>query len=448
MTTECNMAEALMEAWREFTIAPAQFQRIAGDFAGTLEDGLAGRPSPLQMLPGFVGRPCGEETGRYLALDFGGTNVRVALVELCGGGRTRIEKLHKISLRDKLAGYDYTAANVQLGELFDFIAKQVALVADGGSDQLLGHSFSYGGRQTAIGRADFIGWTKEIKVSGIAGQDINATLAAALTRQNLAAVRPVALLNDTVATLLTAAYAMPAADMGSVCGTGQNTCYYEKQPRHGDRSREMAYNAESGGFDRLPFSRFDNELDAVSEHPGRQRMEKMVAGRYLGELARRILWAGRGECGMQFVECYPVFAQIDGLTSQDLAVFAADDCETLAATEAWLEQHCPDSGASLAERHFIKAVAELVIERSATLIAASYAGFLLRLDPAKQRSHLIGVNGSLYEKMPGFAAAISRQLEQCGGWPTGQVEFLVVDEAPLRGAAIAAAMARTEGGNG
>ncbi len=448
MTIECNMAGALMEAWREFAISPEQFRRIAADFALTLEDGLSGRPSPLQMLPGFVGRPCGEETGRYLALDFGGTNLRVALVELCGGGRTRIEKLHKISLRDKLAGYDYTAANVQLGELFDFIAKQVALVADGGGDQLLGHSFSYGGRQTAIGRADFIGWTKEIKVSGIAGQDINATLAAALTRQNLAAVRPVAVLNDTVATLLTAAYAMPAADMGSVCGTGQNTCYYEKQPRHGDRSREMAYNAESGGFDRLPFSRFDNELDAVSEHPGRQRMEKMVAGRYLGELARRILWAGRGECGMQFVECYPVFAQIDGLTSQDLAVFAADDCETLAATEAWLEQHCPDSGASLAERHFIKAVAELVIERSATLIAASYAGFLLRLDPAKQRSHLIGVNGSLYEKMPGFAAAISRQLEQCGGWPAGQVEFLVVDEAPLRGAAIAAAMARTEGGLG
>ena len=94
MTIECNMAGALMEAWREFAISPEQFRRIAADFALTLEDGLSGRPSPLQMLPGFVGRPCGEETGRYLALDFGGTNLRVALVELCGGGRTRIEKLH------------------------------------------------------------------------------------------------------------------------------------------------------------------------------------------------------------------------------------------------------------------------------------------------------------------------------------------------------------------
>ena len=78
MTIECNMAGALMEAWREFAISPEQFRRIAADFALTLEDGLSGRPSPLQMLPGFVGRPCGEETGRYLALDFGGTNLRVA----------------------------------------------------------------------------------------------------------------------------------------------------------------------------------------------------------------------------------------------------------------------------------------------------------------------------------------------------------------------------------
>ena len=447
MTTECNMAGALMEAWREFGISPQQFRRIAADFAVTVEDGLHGRPSPLQMLPGFVGRPSGDETGRFLALDFGGTNVRVASVELCGGGRTRIEKLHKVSLRDSAAGYDYTAANVQLDELFDFIASQLSQVTDG-SEQMLGHSFSYGGRQTAIGRAGFIGWTKEIKVSGLAGQDINATLAAALDRQNLAAIRPVAVLNDTVATLLTAAYAMPAADMGSVCGTGQNTCYFEQSPRHGDFGREMAYNAESGGFDRLPFSRIDEELDAASEYPGRQRMEKMVAGRYLGELARRILWAGRGECGLRFVQDYPVFSQIDGMSSQDLAVFAGDDSEALTAIGVWLSQHCPQSGASLAERHFIKAVAELVVQRSALLIAASYAGFLLRLDPAKRRNHLIGVNGSLYEKMPGFAAAISRGLEQFGDWPAGQVEFLVVDEAPLRGAAIAAAMAGTEGGLG
>ena len=45
MTTECKMAEALMEAWAAFTISPAQFRRIADDLAATVDDGLAGRPS-------------------------------------------------------------------------------------------------------------------------------------------------------------------------------------------------------------------------------------------------------------------------------------------------------------------------------------------------------------------------------------------------------------------
>ena len=62
MTTECKMAEALMEAWAAFTISPAQFRRIADDLAATVDDGLAGRPSPLQMLPAFVGKPRGDES--------------------------------------------------------------------------------------------------------------------------------------------------------------------------------------------------------------------------------------------------------------------------------------------------------------------------------------------------------------------------------------------------
>ena len=99
---------------------------------------------------------------------------------------------------------------------------------------------------------------------------------------------------------------------------------------------------------------------------------------------------------------------------------------------------------NLAERYFIKAVAELVVGRAATLIAASYAGFLLRLDPQRQRRHVIGINGSLYEKMPGFAAGIQAALGTYGGWSADRLSFAVVNEAPLVGAAIAAAMTGTE----
>ncbi len=444
MAEECTMAQVLIEAWRDFSISAEQFRRIRDDFALEIEAGLNGRSSSLQMLPGYVGRPLGTEKGTYLSLDFGGTNVRVAEVELGGMGQARIVKIHKVSLKSVSDGYDYTSAEVQLTELFDFIAKQVAKVADG-KERLLGHSFSYAGRQTAIGRAEFVGWTKEIKVSGLAGQDINAVLSAALERQQLGSVRPVAVLNDTTATLLTAAYSSPLADMGSVCGTGYNICYYEQNPRHGTPGQVMAYNAEAGGFDRLPFSLFDEELNSASEYPGRQRLEKMVSGRYLGELTRRILWAGRGQCGMRFVEGYELFQQPDGLSSLDVSVFVGDESRELASISDWLSRRCSDSRVELAERHFIKAVAELVVSRSSTLAAASYAGFLHWIDPGRRQRHLIGINGSLYEKMPGFADKIHQVLAEQGKWSADQLTFLPVDEAPILGAAIAAAVAEREG---
>ena len=447
MAETCNMADALIEAWRDFSLSAEQFGRIAEEFAAAIEDGLAQRPSPLQMLPAYVGRPAGDETGVYLALDFGGTNLRVAEVELTGKNESSIRKLHKVSLKDAAAGYDYTGADTNVWELFAFIARQIGRVADG-QERFLGHSFSYASRQTGIGRATFLGWAKEIKVSGLAEQDINGLLAEELLRQQIATVRPVAVLNDTTATLLAAAYRCPDADLGSVCGTGHNTAYYEPQPRHGQPDRVMAYNPESGGFDRLRRSRFDEELDLDSDSPGRQRLEKMVAGRYLGELVRRILQAGRGDCGMQFIEEIPCLSHPDSLSSVDVACFVGDRSKELEHIGAWLTEKLPGRSASLAERHFIKAVAELVAERAATLIAASYAGFLRRLDPLRQRRHVIGVNGSLYEKMPGFAEGIQAALTRFGGWPAEQVAFLVVEEAPLVGAAIAAAIAGREGEDG
>lgn len=443
MAEECGMAQALMEGWNDFSLSTERFRQITEDFAAAMEDGLNNKPSPLQMLPSYIGKPDGRETGVFMALDFGGTNVRVAEVQLYGNGKTVIKRMNKVSLRNEAAGYDYTGADTHVRDLFSFIARQVAVIADG-DERKLGHSFSYASRQIAIGRAEFLGWSKEIKVAGVERQDINKLLDEELIKQNIRTVHPVAVLNDTTATLLAAAYECQETDLGSVCGTGHNTCYYEAQPRHGDSSGVMGYNAESGGFDRLPFTRFDDLVDVDSEYPGKQRLEKMVAGRYLGELTRRILWSGRGKCGMQFLEECTELQQVDGISSVDLAVFTGDGTAELDRIGAWFSKKMPGKSVNLAERYFIKAVAELVVGRAATLIAASYAGFLLRLDPQRQHRHVIGINGSLYEKMPGFAAGIQTALGTYGGWSADRLSFAVVNEAPLVGAAIAAAMTGME----
>lgn len=441
LTKECRMAEVLLSGWSEFSLSTEQFHQIVSDFMESMEAGLSGADSPLQMLPAFVGRPRGEEKGKFLSLDFGGTNVRVAKVELDGAGGVNVSRIHKVSLKNPAEGYDYTCSAAQATDLFGFLARQLSMLSEG-NEIFLGHSFSFASHQSSLGQATFSGWTKEIRVSGMEDKDINGLLSEALIRQGVACIRPVAVINDTTATLLAAAYSRSEADMGSVCGTGHNTCYYEAIGQGGG---VMAHNAESGGFDRLPFTIFDNQLDKDSELPGRQRLEKMVAGRYLGELTRRILWEGRDQCGFQLAEHCKALQKTDALSSVDVAVFLGDKTKDLEEIGRWMDRQAPDYRSNLPERLFVKEVSTIVVKRAASLAAATYTGFLNRMDARRQHRHVIGVNGSLYEKMPGFAEAISLQLAVNGGWGPEKVGFAVVDEAPLVGAAIAAAMATAKG---
>lgn len=55
----------------------------------------AASSSPAQMLPSHITTlPSGRERGQYIAVDLGGTNMRVALVRLLENDAT-VEKLHK-----------------------------------------------------------------------------------------------------------------------------------------------------------------------------------------------------------------------------------------------------------------------------------------------------------------------------------------------------------------
>lgn len=56
-------------------------------FVTLMDQGLAEKGADMAMIPAFVtGVPDGTETGTYLALDLGGTNLRVCEVKLKGDG--------------------------------------------------------------------------------------------------------------------------------------------------------------------------------------------------------------------------------------------------------------------------------------------------------------------------------------------------------------------------
>lgn len=65
--------------------------RIVDGFVEVLEKGLAKEGEDVPMLPTYVfGWPTGQEKGAYLAVDLGGTNLRVCHVELEGDGKFEV----------------------------------------------------------------------------------------------------------------------------------------------------------------------------------------------------------------------------------------------------------------------------------------------------------------------------------------------------------------------
>lgn len=72
---------------KAFTITPESLEQITQHFLSEMHKGLNHEEQTIAMIPSFVeGRLTGEETGQFLALDLGGTNLRVVLVELQGRG--------------------------------------------------------------------------------------------------------------------------------------------------------------------------------------------------------------------------------------------------------------------------------------------------------------------------------------------------------------------------
>lgn len=112
-------------------------------------------------------------------------------------------------------------------------------------------------------------------------------------------MRVLALVNDTVGTLVASAYSDQNTRIGLILGTGSNACYMEKLSNiktlpQGKTNDQMVVNMEWGAFGSngcLDFLRtsYDYEIDNCSLNPGKQVYEKMMSGMYMGEIVRLII---------------------------------------------------------------------------------------------------------------------------------------------------------------
>lgn len=96
---EASQDPVIQKLDAEFRLPTSKLKEIIKHFIQELEKGLAAPNCTIKALPSYVTKtPSGQETGRYLALDLGGTNLRVCEILLEGHGKHRIrQKKFKVS---------------------------------------------------------------------------------------------------------------------------------------------------------------------------------------------------------------------------------------------------------------------------------------------------------------------------------------------------------------
>lgn len=413
-----------MDIAQYFYMTDEQLGLFSKRFTAALEDALQGKPSSLLTVPSFLGMPTGCETGTYLALDFGGTNVRVSRIRLLGNRCFLIDKQVSRPLYEMGAKSRTAAITGEM--LFDAVADLIGAAAGGNREYVLGHTFSFGVEQESMKDGRLVGWSKEMTVQGLEGQYVNACLAEALARRGLEKIRPAVLLNDTTAALLASAYQYTPSYTGVICGTGFNICYYEPM-------RQMVLILEAGNFDRMYRSKWDEAVDANSRKPGYHKLEKMVSGAYISEIYR------------QAIMTYFRTDDIPPFTTEDMnrVVATENDAEgRLLMSRLWQRIVLPDDVSPL------RNIGAAVFVRAAQLSGAAVYGVLRHLYPQGQMPpQTVAVEGSVIEHVRGAIFMAEDALRACQT-SYGQsrsrnipAELRLVQNGPSVGAAIAAAMA-------
>ncbi|KAJ5638356.1 Hexokinase [Penicillium lividum] len=288
--------------------------------------------------------------------------------------------------------------------------------------------------------------------TNLRGYDVVPQLEAAFQRKvNVKLpVRIVALINDTTGTLIASHYRDLQVKVGSIISTGVNAAYMEECkfiPKiAGDElpaNFKVIINAEYGSFDNdrevLPFTSFDQQIDRESARPGTQIYEKMVSGRYMGEMLRLIL-----------IKLHEQDRLFKGLDITRLRLENSIEASFLSATELDLSENLDDmreefeESLSLSPKLDDLKVCRYLIGLVATRAARLYACGIAAICKKKsiKKCH-VGVDGSVFNKYSGFKGQAAQGLRDIFDWPPNELELIALnpsEDASGVGAALAAAL--------
>uniref|UniRef100_A0A8C7EZF8 Hexokinase-2 n=1 Tax=Oncorhynchus kisutch TaxID=8019 RepID=A0A8C7EZF8_ONCKI len=400
----------------------------------------------VKMLPTYVrSTPDGTEHGDFLALDLGGTNFRVLLVRVRGGKRRSVE------MHNKIYAIPQEAMQGTGEELFDHIVHCIAdfleYMGMKGASLPLGFTFSFPCHQNKLDQGILLKWTKGFKATGCEGEDVVSLLKDAIHRREEFDLDVVAVVNDTVGTMMTCGYEDPLCEVGLIVGTGTNACYMEEMQNvelvEGDEGR-MCVNMEWGAFgdhgELDDFStEFDRAVDDCATNPGKQRYEKMISGMYLGEIVRNILLEFTAK-GLLFRGKLSERLKTRGIFETKFLSQIESDRLALRQVRSIL-QHLGLTSSTCDDSILVKEVCSVVARRAAQLCGAGLAAVVDKIRQNRNLSELkitVGVDGTLYKLHPHFSSIMHETVRDLA--PQCEVTFLQSEDGSGKGAALITAV--------
>ncbi|KAG9354860.1 hypothetical protein JZ751_001573 [Albula glossodonta] len=368
----------------------------------------------VKMLPTYVrSTPEGSEVGDFLALDLGGTNFRVMLVKV---GEDE-EGGWKVETKHQMYSIPEDAMTGTAEMLFDYIAECI-------SDFLtkhnlkhkklpLGFTFSFPVRHEDLDKGILLNWTKGFKASGAEGNNVVGLLRDAIKRRGDFEMDVVAMEMRTVELV------------------------------EGEEGR-MCVNTEWGAFGangeleefRLEY---DRVVDEMSINPGQQLYEKLISGKYMGELVRLVL--------LKLVNEELLF---NGEASDLLKTRGSFETRFVSQVES-------DSGdrkqiynilttfgllPSEMDCDIVRLTCESVSTRAAHMCGAGLAGVINLMKERRNQESLkitVGVDGSVYKLHPCFKDRFHKIVRELT--PHCDITFIQSEEGSGRGAALISAVA-------
>lgn len=403
------------------------------DFMREMSDGLEGKKSSLKMIPTYIALdkdiPLEEPV---IVMDAGGTNFRVAAAYFGSEKKPVIEDYNVYPMPG-------SRGEISREEFFRTVAEYMKPVIT--RSKKIGFCFSYATEILPNKDGKLLQFSKEVRVRDMIGELIGENLINTLKEMGYPYDKKIVLLNDTVATLLggKASYPDRVFDsyIGFILGTGTNTCYMEensnikKSPHIAAAEGSMIINIESGGYGKAHKSMIDIEFDNGTINPGEYTFEKMISGRYLGELFFTVVRKAALE-GL-FTDYFTCrIKSVDFITTREMNDFL----------------HYPYAGNKLSEccqagsdDHIILYyLIDSIIERAARLVTVNLASIMMKTGKGKNPCEpvCITADGSTFYKLKLFRSKLEYYIKKFLNEEQNlYCEFVKAENVTLIGTAIA-----------